>query len=373
MNFIDLFKQQEQLTSTGITLKEDMNKRIKSVVDNGKFILGPEVEILEKTLAKYVGVSNCIAVSSGTDALLVALMALDIGPGDEVITTPFSFISTAEAIALIGAKPIFVDIEEDTYNIDPKKIEKAITTSTKAIIAVSLYGQPADFYSINKIAIENNLFVIEDGAQSFGAKQNNKRSCALSYIGTTSFFPSKPLGGYGDGGACFCDDIKIAEKMRMISKHGQVKRYSHSRIGINGRLDTLQAAILLSKFEIFDNEVNLRQIVGLNYNKYFSAKGFKNIPKIKKGNTSVYAQYTVEVSDREKVQKMMLNKGIPTSVHYPTILPEQKAFEKLFKYDCSNFPIALDKSRKVLSLPMHPYLESSEQTLVVDTLLDSIN
>ncbi len=373
MNYIDLHKQQEQFTSNGITLKEAINQRIQAVIEKGKYILGPEVEVLEKTLARYVGVSECIAVSSGTDALLIALMALDIGPGDEVITTPFSFISTAEAIALIGAKPVFVDIEEDTYNIDPTKIEKAITKSTKAIIAVSLYGQPADFNLINKISKEHKIFVIEDGAQSFGSKQNNKLSCGLSYIGTTSFFPSKPLGGYGDGGACFSNDSEIAKKIRMISRHGQTKRYSHSRIGVNGRLDTLQAAILLSKFEIFDREVTLRQSAGLNYDKKFSAAGFRYIPKIRKGNSSVYAQYTIEVSNREKVQKLMLNKGIPTSVHYPTILPEQKAFENLLDIDPNNFPIALEKSRKVLSLPMHPYIEAMEQELVVGTLLDIIS
>ena len=374
MNFIDLQKQLEQITPNGNTLRKNINLRIQDVINKGKFILGPEVENLEKVLANYVGVSECIAVSSGTDALLISLMALNIGPGDEVITTSFSFISTAEAIVLTGAKPVFIDIDKDTYNIDPSKIKTALSNSTKAIIAVSLYGQPADFESINNVAKEHGLFVIEDGAQSFGSMQNNKLSCGLCDIGTTSFFPSKPFGGYGDGGACFTNDTKLAQKIRMISRHGQIKRYSHELIGLNGRLDTLQAAILLAKFEIFEKEVKLRQKVGQNYNKILN-RVLKNIepPKIKNGNTSVYAQYTVEVNNREEVQQLMLDKGIPTAVHYPSILPAQKAFEKIIDKQIEEFPIALEKSNKVLSLPMHPYIELEEQELVVSSLLKSSN
>ncbi len=374
MNFIDLQKQLEQITPNGNTLRKNINLRIQDVINKGKFILGPEVENLEKVLANYVGVSECIAVSSGTDALLISLMALNIGPGDEVITTSFSFISTAEAIVLTGAKPVFIDIDKDTYNIDPSKIKTALSNSTKAIIAVSLYGQPADFESINNVAKEHGLFVIEDGAQSFGSMQNNKLSCGLCDIGTTSFFPSKPFGGYGDGGACFTNDTKLAQKIRMISRHGQIKRYSHELIGLNGRLDTLQAAILLAKFEIFEKEVKLRQKVGQNYNKILN-RVLKNIepPKIKNGNTSVYAQYTVEVNNREEVQQLMLDKGIPTAVHYPSILPGQKAFEKIIDKQIEEFPIALEKSNKVLSLPMHPYIELEEQELVVSSLLKSSN
>ena len=258
MEFIDLKAQQKQLTKKGITLREDIEKRIQCVLDHGKYILGPEVAQLEAELSDYVGVKHCIAVSSGTDALLIALMALEIRPGDEVITTPFSFFSTVETILLLGAKPVFVDIDKKTYNIDPREIEVAITKKTKAILPVSLYGQPADFKSINQLANAYKIPVIEDGAQSFGSTHHRQRSGALSSIGTTSFFPSKPLGCYGDGGACFTNDDFIAKNMREISLHGQNKRYSHNQLGLNGRLDTIQAAVLLAKLNLFDNEVENR-------------------------------------------------------------------------------------------------------------------
>ncbi len=369
MNFIDLQKQLEQISPDGSSLKDNINNRIQDVINKGKFILGPEVGKLEHELANFVGVSECISVSSGTDALLISLMALDISPGDEIITTPFSFISTAEAIVLTGAKPVFVDIEKDTYNIDPRKIGEAITKSTKGIIAVSLYGQPANFESINIIAKEHNLFVIEDGAQSFGSKQNNKLSCNLSDIGTTSFFPSKPFGGFGDGGACFTNNKKLAEKIRMISRHGQIQRYSHEIIGVNGRLDTLQAAILLAKLEIFDKEVILRQKVAKAYDEILNKQSMIKPPTIKEENTSVYAQYTVEVNNREEVQKFMMKNEIPTAVHYPSILPAQKAFKEIINNQIDKFPVALEKSKKVLSLPMHPYLEIEEQELIIKNLI----
>ena len=255
MHFIDLKAQQQQVLPEGRSLREVVDARIAAVLDHGQYILGPEVAQLEQRLAAYVGVEHCIAVSSGTDALLIALMALGVKSGDEVITTPFSFIATAEAIVLLGAVPVYVDIDPLTYNLDPSKIEVSISPRTKAIIPVSLYGQPADFSAINLIAERYGLPVIEDAAQSFGAQQNGRQSCNLSTIGTTSFFPSKPLGGYGDGGACFTNDAELAGVMRRISLHGQSRRYMHTELGVNGRLDTLQATILLAKLELFDAEL----------------------------------------------------------------------------------------------------------------------
>ena len=273
-------------------MREDIEKRIKSVLDHGKYILGPEVAQLEKELSSYVGVNYCIGVSSGTDALLIALMALDIGPGDEVITTPFSFFSTVETILLLGAKPVFVDIDELTYNIDPNQIEKAISKKTKAIVPVSLYGQPADFREINKIGDAYKIPIIEDGAQSFGSTHHKVKSCGLSTIGTTSFFPSKPLGCYGDGGACFTNDEKLAETMREISLHGQNKRYHHRKIGLNGRLDTLQAAVLIGKLSIFDIEVEARMKIGDRYTEQFKKNGFTKVPFISPKQIQVFMANT---------------------------------------------------------------------------------
>ena len=387
MEFIDLKAQQLQSTPEGYTLREDIEKRIRCVLDHGKYILGPEVTQLEKELSSYVGADYCIGVSSGTDALLIALMALDIGPGDEVITTPFSFFSTVETILLLGAKPVFVDIDELTYNIDPNQIEKAISKKTKAIVPVSLYGQPADFLEINKIGEAYNIPIIEDGAQSFGSTHHNIKSCGLSTIGTTSFFPSKPLGCYGDGGACFTNDKKLAETMREISLHGQNKRYHHRKIGLNGRLDTLQAAVLIGKLSIFDFEVEARIKIGDRYTKQFKKNGFTKVPFISPSNTSVYGQYTIQVNNRDKVIENMKSKGIPTSVHYPSLLPDQEALKNLnsknksllnkifsrksFKsYSINN---AKEISKKVLSLPMHPLLSVENQDLVINSLLESIN
>ena len=368
-------------------MREDIEKRIRCVLDHGKYILGPEVTQLEKELSSYVGVDYCIGVSSGTDALLIALMALDIGPGDEVITTPFSFFSTVETILLLGAKPVFVDIDELTYNIDPNQIEQAISKKTKAIVPVSLYGQPADFLEINKIGEAYKIPIIEDGAQSFGSTHHKIKSCGLSTIGTTSFFPSKPLGCYGDGGACFTNDKKLAETMREISLHGQNKRYHHRKIGLNGRLDTLQAAVLIGKLSIFDFEVEARMKIGDRYTKQFKKNGFTKVPFISPTNTSVYGQYTIQVNNRDKVIENMKSKGIPTSVHYPSLLPDQEALKflksknkslinrifsrKSFKsYAINN---AKEISKKVLSLPMHPLLTVENQDLVINSLLESIN
>ena len=367
MQFIDLKAQQHQRLLDGRSLREAVDARIAALLDHGQYILGPEVAELEQRLAAYVGVEHCIAVASGTDALLIALMALGVGAGDEVITTPFSFIATAETIALLGAVPVYTDIDPRTYNLDPAKIEAAITPRTKAIIPVSLYGQPADFPAINAIAERHGLPVIEDGAQSFGAQQHGRRSCNLSTIGTTSFFPSKPLGGYGDGGVCFTNDAELAELMRRISRHGQSRRYFHTEVGVNGRIDTLQAAILLAKLELFDGEVASRQKIGERYSQCFQAAGVATTPYLASGNTSVYAQYTIEVENRAAVQEALKASGIPTAVHYPTLLCQQPALQGCGSR-CSGAcatPLAQRASERVMSLPMHPYLSPQDQDQVV--------
>jgi UDP-2-acetamido-2-deoxy-ribo-hexuluronate aminotransferase len=367
MQFIDLKAQQQQRLLDGRSLREAVDARIAALLDHGQYILGPEVAELEQRLAAYVGVEHCIAVASGTDALLIALLALGVGAGDEVITTPFSFIATAETIALLGAVPVYTDIDPRTYNLDPARIEAAITPRTKAIIPVSLYGQPADFPAINAIAERHGLPVIEDGAQSFGAQQHGRRSCNLSTIGTTSFFPSKPLGGYGDGGACFTNDAELAGLMRRISRHGQSRRYFHTEVGVNGRIDTLQAAILLAKLELFDGELASRQQIGERYSQCFQAAGVATTPYLVPGNTSVYAQYTIEVENRAAVQEALKDSGIPTAVHYPTLLCQQPALQ-VCGSRCSGAcatSLAQRASERVMSLPMHPYLSAQDQDQVV--------
>jgi UDP-2-acetamido-2-deoxy-ribo-hexuluronate aminotransferase len=374
MQFIDLKAQQQQRLLDGRSLREAVDARIAALLDHGQYILGPEVAELEQRLAAYVGVDYCIAVASGTDALLIALMALGVGAGDEVITTPFSFIATAETIALLGAVPVYTDIDPRTYNLDPAKIEAAITPRTKAIIPVSLYGQPADFPAINAIAERHGLPVIEDGAQSFGAQQHGRRSCNLSTIGTTSFFPSKPLGGYGDGGACFTNDAEMAGLMRRISRHGQSRRYFHTEMGVNGRIDTLQAAILLAKLELFDGEVASRQQIGERYSQCFQAASVATTPYLAPGNTSVYAQYTIEVENRAAVQEALKTSGIPTAVHYPTLLCQQPALQGCGSR-CSGAcatPLAQRASERVMSLPMHPYLSAQDQDQVVAVVTSAL-
>jgi len=382
MQFIDLKSQQNQLLPEGHTLREDIDNNIKKVIDHGKYILGPEVKQLEEKLATYVGVKHCVGVSSGTDALLIALMAIGIKPGDEIITTPFSFFATAETIVLLGAIPVFVDIDPITYNLDPLKLETAISRRTKAIIPVSLYGQPADFKKINAIAKKYSIPVIEDGAQSFGSTHHDKKSGNLSIIGTTSFFPSKPLGGYGDGGACFTNNDKFAKKMREISLHGQIKRYDHLNIGINGRLDTLQAAILLSKIKVFDNEILLRQKIAKRYTDIFKKNSFIKTPDILDYNTSVYAQYTIQVNQREEIINFLKTKSIPTAVHYPILLSDQDALKiknkknplkKFFskkKFKSYNLSNASSICNKVLSLPMHPLLSEVDQDYIIEQVLN---
>ncbi|MBL0009956.1 MAG: DegT/DnrJ/EryC1/StrS family aminotransferase, partial [Nitrosomonas sp.] len=310
MDFIDLRTQQNHIRPV-------LENNIHRVLHHGQYIMGPEIKQLEERLAEYVGVKHCITVSDGTKAMLIAMMALGIKAGDEVITTPFTFIANGEMIALLGAIPVFVDIDPRTYNIDPDKIEAAITPETKAIMPVALYGQCADMDAINAIADRYGLPVIEDAAQSFGATYKGKKSCALSAIGSTSFFPSKPLGCYGDGGALFTDDDKLAKLMREIRLHGQDRRYHHPIIGINGRMDTLQAAIILAKLDIFDEEVKARAEIGAHYTQLINAAPGIVTPYIASHNTSVYAQYTILVENREIIQKKLNEAGIPTAVHYP--------------------------------------------------------
>lgn len=360
--FIDLKTQQQKI-------RQSIDGRIARVLEHGQYIMGPEVKELEETLAQYVGVENCISVANGTDALLIALMALDIRPGDEVITTPFTFIATAEVVAFLGAIPVFVDIDPRTYNLDPSKLEQAITSQTKAIMPVSLYGQCADFDAINAIADRYGIPVIEDAAQSFGATYKGRKSCGLSAIGCTSFFPTKPLGCYGDGGACFTNDDELAKKMRQIRLHGQDRRYHHPVVGINGRLDTLQAAVLLAKFEIFDQEVELRAKIGARYTK--SLKNIVATPYIAEFNTSVYAQYTVQVDNREELQAKLKESGIPTAIHYPIPLNLQPVFEHLNQPEGS-FPFAEGIAKRVMSLPMSPYLSVEDQQKII-IMLQTIN
>ncbi len=363
MQFIDLKTQLNRIESRVLA-------RIKAVLDHGAYIMGPEIVELEQELSKFVGVEHSLAVASGTDALLIALMALDIGAGDEVITTPFSFFATAEVIALLSAKPVFVDIDKDTYNIDVNRIEAAITPRTKAIMPVSLYGQCADFDEINALAMKHNLPVIEDAAQSFGAAYKGKKSGGVTTIGCTSFFPSKPLGCYGDGGACFTNDAELATRMNEIRTHGQSRRYYHTRLGINGRLDTIQAAILLEKMAIFPEEIQLRQLVADRYQQMLPAQVRK--PIIKSHNTSVFAQYTVEVSNRETVQQALQKRGIPTAVHYPVGLHEQPIFKQLYPGD-QKFAITERAAQRVMSLPMHPYLTLEDQQKVCTALQEVLS
>lgn len=358
--FIDLATQQEKI-------KFDLDRRIAAVLAHGKYILGPEVKELEERLADYVGVKHCIACANGTDALLIALMGLGIGRGDEVITTAFTYVATGEVIARLGATPIFVDIDERTYNLDPAKIESAITSKTKAIMPVSLYGQCADFDAINAVAEKHHLPVIEDGAQSFGATYKGRRSCGLSTIGCTSFFPTKPLGCYGDGGAIFTNDDELAKAMDMIHKHGQDRRYHHVRMGLNSRLDTLQAAVLLAKLEIFDEEVKLRGEIGAKYSKLLENVPGVIVPHIEPHNTSVYAQYTVRVQDREAVQEKLKEAGIPTAVHYPIPLNQQPMFDYLQQGDGS-VPIAEKVAKEVMSLPMSAWVKDEDMKYVLNIM-----
>lgn len=355
LQFIDLKAQYQALQS-------DIKERIDRVLEHGQYIMGPEVEELEHKLSVFAGTAHCIAVASGTEALLISLMALGIERGDEVITTPFTFAATAEAIVLLGAKPVFVDIEPDTCNIDAKKIEAKISSKTKAILPVSLYGQVADIDEINSIASKYNLAVIEDAAQSFGALYKSSRSCSLSTIGCTSFFPSKPLGCYGDGGAIFTNNEAIALACRELRVHGQSQRYVHTRVGVAGRIDTLQCAVLLAKLERFDWEIARRQYIGRRYNELINSRGINKIT-VRPDRTCVYAQYTVLVDDRDALRQRLGEAEIPTAVHYPVPLNEQPAYKHLCCSGCT--PVAHKCAKEVVSLPMSPDLSERDQDKII--------
>ncbi|WP_425552740.1 DegT/DnrJ/EryC1/StrS family aminotransferase [Halomonas cibimaris] len=379
MAFIDLAAQQARI-------KDEIDAGIQRVLAHGKYILGPEVTELEEKLAAYTGARYCISCANGTDALQIAQMALGIGPGDEVITPGFTYIATAETVAMLGAKPVYVDIDPRTYNLDPAGLEAAITPRTKAIIPVSLYGQCADMDAINAVAEKHGIPVIEDAAQSFGAIYKGRQSGNLSTIGITSFFPSKPLGCYGDGGALFTSDDELATIMRQIARHGQDRRYHHRRVGVNSRLDTLQAAILLPKLDIFDEELALRQQVAERYTQLILATettedteknslspsvpfsgfcGKKFItPYVEPHNTSAWAQYTLRVDNREEVQTKLKEAGIPTAVHYPIPLNQQPAVADT----AAQLPEGDRAAQQVISLPMHPYLESDDQRAIATAL-----
>ena len=360
LNFIDLAAQQARI-------KSQIDANIQTVLAHGHYILGPEVAELEAELAAYCGAKYCISCANGTDALQIALMALGVGHGDEVITPGFTYIATAETVALLGAKPIYVDIDEQTYNIDPAKIEAAITDKTKAIIPVSLYGQCADFDAVNAIAAKHKLPVIEDAAQSFGAIYKGTKSGNLSTIACTSFFPSKPLGCYGDGGAIFTNDEQLATVIRQTARHGQDRRYHHIRVGVNSRLDTLQAAILLPKLAILEVEMQLRQQVAQMYAIALQAAGLA-APFIELHNRSAYAQFTIRIQNRSAVQTALKEAGIPTAVHYPIPLNKQPAVAS----DVS-LPVGDLVAEEVLSLPMHPYMTQEQVQQVVAALKSALN
>ncbi|MCT7487126.1 DegT/DnrJ/EryC1/StrS family aminotransferase [Aliarcobacter cryaerophilus] len=349
--------------------KEEIENAILKVARNCNFIMGDEVQELEKNLEEFTGAKYAITCSNGTDALLLSMMALDIKSGDEVITTPFTFIATAETIAFLGVKPVFVDIDEKTYNIDPTKIEAAITPKTKAIIPVSLYGQPADMDSIQAIANKYNLKVIIDGAQSFGSTYNGTKDSALGDISTTSFFPAKPLGCYGDGGAVFTNDEELAIKMKSLRLHGQSKRYHHKYIGIGGRLDTIQATVLNVKLKYYEKDLALRQEVASKYTKVLETKSNLILPYGDKKATSAWAQYSVRIKNRDEVQEKLKVAGIPTAVHYPMPLHLQECFEYL-GYKKGDFPISEIVSEEIMSLPMNPYVSDEQIKYIIKALYD---
>ena len=360
MQFIDL-KTRHRL------IEHNINARIQQVMDHGQFILGPEVRELEGKLAEYTGSKHCITVSSGTDSLLIALMALGVGAGDEVITVPYTWISSAEVIALLGAKPVFVDICSGTMNMNETLLESAITDKTKAIMPVSIYGQCPDMDAINSIAGKYNLPVIEDAAQSFGATYKGKKSCNLSTIGSTSFFPSKPLGCYGDAGALFTNDDELAEKFRWIRVHGQQRKHHHPILGLNGRMDTIQAAILLEILEVFPEEVQRREQLGQTYSTGLAGVGDISTPTVGEYNTSVYAQYTILSEHREQIQQSLKVKDIPSVSYYSVPLHLQPVFAHL-GHKTGDFPVSENVANQCLSLPMSPYQTQEDQAKVIDAI-----
>lgn len=361
MDFIDLKSQQKRI-------RAQIDQRIATVLDHGQYIMGPEIGELETRLCDFLDCRHAIGVSSGTDSLMIALMALGIGPGDEVITVPYSWISSAEVVALVGATTVFVDIDPHTWNMDPARVAAAITEKTKAIMPVGIYGQTSDMTAINRIAAEaGGIPVIEDAAQSFGATHHGRRSGALSLIGSTSFFPSKPLGGYGDGGAIFTDDDELAERMRWIRLHGQERKHYHPVIGMNGRLDTLQAAIILAKMDLFEEEIDMRHAVAAGYSARLADAGLQ-LPFIAEGNTSVYAQYTVLSDDRDALQRKMAAAAVPAVPYYAVPLHLQPALADL-GYRVGDFPVTERIAASCLSLPMSAYVTAEDQDTVAAAML----
>jgi UDP-2-acetamido-2-deoxy-ribo-hexuluronate aminotransferase len=361
MQFIDLKTPHERY-------KQEIEGRMQAVLAHGAFIMGPEIAECEKQLASFVGVKHAITVSSGTHSLEIALRALGIGPGDEVITVAFTWISSAEVIGLVGAKPVFVDIEPVGFNLDVSKLEKAITPRTKAIMPVSLFGQMPDYAAINAIAAKRGIPVIEDGAQSFGATQQGKQSGSVTLIGSTSFFPAKPLGCYGDGGAVFTNDDALAGKIKAIRTHGGEKRHHHTMIGTNGRFDTLQAAVLLGKLPHFAWEVAERNRIGARYSDLL--RDVCVVPEVMPGNTHVYAQYTIRVKNRDELGSKLKDAGVPSAVYYPKCLHEQPVFAGTSAW--GDLPESEQASREVISLPMHPYLSEADQDKVVEAVKKSL-
>jgi UDP-2-acetamido-2-deoxy-ribo-hexuluronate aminotransferase len=359
MEFIDCKEQYRRY-------KTEIDDRMRAVLAHGQYVMGPEVFELEQALAKYVGVKHCITGSSGTHTLEIALRALGVGPGDEVVTVPFTWISTAEVIALVGARPVFVDIEPDSFNINVDLLPGVINSRTKAILPVSLFGQMPDYDRINALAAPHGLPVIEDAAQSFGAEQRGRKSGGVTTIGSTSFFPAKPLGCFGEGGALFSNDDFLGEKMKAIRTHGGLQRHHHPLLGTNGRFDTIQAAVLLAKLPHFPWEVQERGRIGARYST--ALQGFCTVPVVAPGNTHVYAQYTIRLPDRDRTAARLKAQGIPTAVYYPKCLHEQPVFAKL-GYNWGDFPESEKASRQVLSLPMHPFLSAEEQDMIINTIL----
>jgi dTDP-4-amino-4,6-dideoxygalactose transaminase len=387
VQFIDLAAQQKRIRS-------DLERRILNVLDHGHYVLGPEIAELEERLGDYVGVNHALACASGTDALLMALMAYEIGPGDAVFTTPFSFFATAEVISLLGATPVFVDIDESSFNIDPQMLEAAIqdivnndrthpvyrsmapdeTLVPKAIIAVDLFGLPANYPAINAISRKYGLTVIEDAAQSFGAEQNGQRACSLADVACTSFYPAKPLGCYGDGGMCFTNDEKLSDILRSLRIHGMGEhQYDNVRVGINGRLDTIQAAVLLSKFDIFPEEVNFRNDAAIRYEKLLGGAANLKIPKVPDGARSAWAQYSLlaeSEAHKDNLRARLNQDNIPTAVYYPKPLHLQAVFEPL-GYRKGDFHVSESSAQRIFSLPMHPYLDLRDQERIADILLNA--
>jgi UDP-2-acetamido-2-deoxy-ribo-hexuluronate aminotransferase len=362
MQFIDLKTPHQRY-------KEEIEGRMHAVLEHGAFIMGPEIAEVEKQLAAFVGVKHAITVSSGTHSLEIALRALGVGPGDEVITVAFTWISSAEVVPLVGAKPVFVDIDPVSFNLDVSKLESAITPRTKAIMPVSLFGQMPDYAAVNAIAKKHGIPVIEDGAQSFGATQQGKQSCGVTLIGSTSFFPAKPLGCYGDGGALFTDDDALAAKIKAIRTHGGEKRHHHTMVGTNGRFDTLQAAVLLGKLPHFPWEVTERNRIGARYSDLL--RSVCTVPEVISGNTHVYAQYTIRVKDRDALGNKLKEAGVPTAVYYPKCLHEQPVFAGTSAW--GDLPESEKASREVISLPMHPYLSEADQDKVVAAVKKSLD